>query len=181
MYNEQGIIQPSFSKKNRLARLLWLMVYTLFFRLSPRPFYNYRCFLLRLFGAKIGKSVRVYPKVVVWAPWNLEIGNQTAVANGVVLYTQGKIKIGNKTVVSQGAHLCAGTHDYTDQAFPLITKNIFLGDEVWVAAEVFIHPGVKIGDGAVIGARSVVTKDMPMWMVCSGFPCLPLKSRVYVK
>jgi putative colanic acid biosynthesis acetyltransferase WcaF len=177
MYNEKGIIQPSFSLKNRLGRLLWLIIDNLLFKLSPRPFYRYRNFLLRLFGAKIGNSVRIYPKVVIWAPWNLEIGSQTAIANGVILYTQGKITIGNKTVVSQGSHLCAGTHDYTHRAFPLITKDIIIGNDVWIAAEVFIHPGVIIGDGTVIGARSVVTKNMPSWMVCSGFPCVPIKVR----
>ncbi|GAB4016667.1 hypothetical protein GCM10028808_45850 [Spirosoma migulaei] len=89
-----------------------------------------------------------------------------------------KIKIGRRTVISQGTHLCGGTHDYTKPGFPLVAKPIIIGDHVWVAAESFIHPGVTIGNGCVIGARSVVTKDMPGWKVCSGYPCKPIKDRI---
>jgi putative colanic acid biosynthesis acetyltransferase WcaF len=100
-----------------------------------------------------------------------------AVANGALLYTQGKITIGKHAVISQGAHLCAGTHDYNLPNFPLYTKPIIVGEYAWVAAEAFIHPGITIGEGCVIGARAVVTKDMPSWMVCSGHPCKPIKPR----
>lgn len=121
--------------------------------------------------------MHVYPGVKIWAPWNLHIGDETGVANGVTLYSQGLIAIGKRVVISQGAHLVAGTHDYTDPGFPLITFPITVKDHVWVAAEAFLHPGVTIEEGAVIGARSVVTKDMPAWMVCAGHPCVPLKER----
>jgi putative colanic acid biosynthesis acetyltransferase WcaF len=130
-----------------------------------------------MFGAKLGKGVHVYPNVKIWAPWNIELGDECGIANGVTLYSQGKIRIGKRTVISQGAHLVAGTHDYTKPGFPLITLPISIGDHVWIAAEAFIHPGIKIGEGSVIGARSVVSKNMPAWMVCAGHPCIPLKER----
>jgi putative colanic acid biosynthesis acetyltransferase WcaF len=169
---------PPFSLKNRFARLLWNFVYILFFQFTPKTFFSLRCYALRLFGAKVGKGVHIYSGVKIWAPWNLEIGDYSGIASGVILYSQGKIKIGKKVVISQGAHLCAGTHDYTDPGFPLITKPIKIEDYVWIAAEAFIHPGITIGEGAVIGARSVVTKDMPAWMVCTGHPCFPVKERM---
>lgn len=125
----------------------------------------------------MGKGVHVYPGVKIWAPWNITLNDECGVGNGAVLYSQGKITIGKRTVISQGAHLCAGTHDYTKPGFPLITKPITIGDNAWVAAEAFVHAGVTIGDGCVIGARSVVASDMPAWMVCAGHPCKPLKSR----
>jgi len=137
--------------------------------------------ILRQFGAKVGMGVHVYPKVQIWAPWNLELGDFTGIGNNVILYSQGKISIGHRSVVSQGAHLCAGTHDYTQAGFPLITKQITIGSQVWIAAEAFIHPGISIEEGCVIGARSVVTKDMPAWTVCSGFPCQPIKERTIGK
>lgn len=177
MYNVDTHTGPSFSFRNRLVRMAWGVVSALLFIWSPKPFHGWRSFLLRCFGAKIGKGVHVYPKVKIWAPWNLEIGDQTGIANGVILYSQGKIRIGRKSVISQGAHLCAGTHDYTREGFPLVTKPIIIGDDCWLAAEVFVHPGVTVHNGAVIGARSVVTKDMPPWMVCVGFPCQPIKER----
>ena len=177
MANTDTHVHASFSLKNRLARLFWNCIYLFFFRFSPRPLHRWRSFLLRCFGAKVGKGVHIYPAVKIWAPWNLEVGDQTGVADGVNLYNQGKMILGNRVVISQGSHLVAGTHDYTDPGFPLITKPIIIHDHVWVAAEAFIHPGVTIGEGAVIGARSVVTKDMPAWMVCAGHPCVPVKAR----
>jgi putative colanic acid biosynthesis acetyltransferase WcaF len=180
MYNKDTFTGPSFSVTNRFARIIWSLIYVFLFRYSPNPFHGWRSFLLRFFGAKVGKGVHIYPGVRIWAPWNLELGDQCGIASGVNLYSQGFIKIGERSVISQGAHLCAGTHDYTQPGFQLITKPIIIGDHVWVAAEAFIHPGVTIGEGCVIGARSVVTKDMPAWMVCSGFPCKPIKERLWI-
>lgn len=178
MHNQDTYKGASFSLSNRLSRLIWNLVYFLFFRCSPRPFHSWRSFLLRAFGAKIGRGVHVYPGVKIWAPWNLVIGDESGIASGVNLYNQGSITIGYRTVISQGSHLVAGTHDYRLTGFPLITKPINIGDQVWIAADSFIHPGVTIGNGCVIGARSVVGKDMPDWMVCSGHPCVPIKKRI---
>ena len=169
----------NFSLKNRVGRVAWSVVSLLLFRFSPKPLHSWRAFLLRCFGARVGKRVHVYPGARIWAPWNLELDDASAIANGAILYTQGKIIIGRNAVVSQGAHLCAGTHDYNHPDFPLITEPIYIGEHAWIAAEVFIHAGITIGKGCVIGARSVVTKDMPDWMVCSGHPCKPLKQRKY--
>jgi len=158
--------------------MAWNMVHLILFRPSPIPLHGWRSFLLRIFGAKVGKGVHVYPKVTIWAPWNLELADQCGVANEAILYSQGKIKIGFRTTISQRTHLCAGTHDYTKPGFPTITKPITIGDNVWIAAEAFVHPGMVIGDGCVIGARSVVTTDMPAWTVCTGHPCQPVKARI---
>jgi len=176
-YNTDTYTGPSFSLQNRLARAVWNMVYWTLFWPSPNVLHFWRVFILRLFGATVGKRVHVYPGVKIWAPWNLELGDQCGIASGVILYSQGKITIGKKVVISQAAHLCAGTHDYTDPSFPLVTKPIVIMDHVWIAAEAFIHPGITIGEGAVIGARSVVIKDMPAWMICSGHPCISMKKR----
>ncbi len=178
MYNQDTYSGPSFSIQNRLKRVFWNIAVVVLFRYSPRPFHFWRSVLLRLFGAKVGKGVHVYPGVKIWAPWNLEIADACGIANGVILYSQGKITLGKRSVISQGAHLVTGTHDYTKAGFPLITSPIVIGENVWVAAEAFIHPGITIGNGCVIGARSVVTKDMPEWMVCTGHPCKPVKPRI---
>lgn len=177
MHNQDTLSGPSFSFHNRIKRVLWELIALVLFRYSPKPLHKWRSFLLRCFNAKVGRNVHVYPKVIIWAPWNLELGDECGIANGVTLYSQGKITIGKRVVVSQGAHLCAGTHDYNQLGFPLITKSIIIGDYVWVAAETFIHPGIIIGEGCVIGARSVVTKDLPEWMICTGHPCKPIKQR----
>ena len=166
-----------FSLRNRLGRILWGIVYIILFRPSPRPLHAWRAWLLRRFGARVGRGAHVYPGVQIWAPWNLEIREEAGVGSGAILYSQGRITIGRRAVISQGAHLCAGTHDYNQPGFPLVTQPIVIGNHAWVAAEAFVHPGVTIGEGAVVGARSVVIKDMPPWMVCAGHPCKPLKER----
>lgn len=167
----------SFSLRNRLGRLSWDVFAFLLFRFSPKPFHAWRSFLLRCFGAKVGSGVHVYPGVNIWAPWNLELEDECGIASGATLYCQGKITVGRQAVISQGAYLVTGTHDYTKVGFPLITMPIHVGDQAWIAAEAFVHPGVTIGEGCVIGARSVVTKNMPDWMVCAGHPCIPIKIR----
>jgi putative colanic acid biosynthesis acetyltransferase WcaF len=149
------------------------------FRPSPRPMHGWRRFLLRIFKAKIGAGVHVYPKVDIWAPWNIELASEAGVANGATLYSQSKIVIGRRAVISQGAYLCTGTHDYEATGFPLITKSILIGDYAWIAAEAFVLPGVTIGTGAVIGARAVVASEMPDWTVCAGHPCKPIKPRLW--
>lgn len=177
MHNSDTHTGPSFSLRNRLGRLTWDIVSAILFRLSPRPLHAWRSFLLKCFGAQVGKGVHVYPGVKIWAPWNLELHDECGIANGVTLYSQGKITVGYRAVISQNAHLCAGTHDYQEPGFPLVTKPITVKAHAWVAAESFIHPGITIGEGCVIGARSVVTKSMPAWSVCAGHPCKYIKER----
>lgn len=169
---------PSFSWRNRLFRALWGVVQALLYRPSPRPFHGWRSFLLRCFGARLGGGCHIYPKAEIWAPWNLVCGDEVGVADGAILYNQALITLGSRAVISQGAHLCTGTHDYTDPGFRLLARPIAIGAEAWVAAEAFIHAGVTVGEGAVVGARSVVTKDMAAWTVCAGHPCRPIKPRV---
>ena len=163
---------PSFSLGNRLLRAVWGGVYFLLFRISPRPFHFWRVFLLRLFGAKIGKECHIYPSVQVWAPWNLKMGNHSGAGDRANLYCMGLIEIGDFVSISQGVMLCGGTHDYNSPNFQLVIKPIVIGSHAWVCAEAFLHPGVVVPEGVVIGARAVVTKSLPLeWAVYAGNPC----------
>ena len=114
---------------------------------------------MTLFGARLGKDCHVYPGVRVWAPWNLRLGNHVGIADGVTLYSMDVITIGDHAVISQGAHLCCGTHQYESPNMQLTAKPITIGRRAWICAEVFIHPGVSVPEGAVVGARSVVTRE----------------------
>lgn len=172
----------SFSLGNRLMRAVWGLVYLLLFRFSPRPLHAWRSFLLRLFSAKIGVGCHVYPAVKIWAPWNLRLGNHVGVADGVNLYCMDLITVGDHAVISQGAYLCCGTHDYNSENFQLIAKPISVANHVWICAEAFIHPGVSLPEGAVIGARSVVTKSLVHpWAVYAGNPCKQVAIRSQIK
>jgi putative colanic acid biosynthesis acetyltransferase WcaF len=105
------------------------------------------------------------------------IGNHAWIGDDVVLYSLGEIEIGDNAVVSQRSYLCAASHDYTHPDFPIYAKKICIRAQAWLAADVFVAPGVTIGEGAVIGARSSVFEDMPNRMVCYGYPCKPVKIR----
>ena len=165
-------------RSNKARRLLWGMVYQLLFRPTPRwMLHNWRRWLLRCFGAKVGVGCRIAPTCSIWAPWNLEIGDYTAIGDGVDVYAMAKITLGSKVTISQRSFLCTGSHDTRSLLRPLVTREIVIKDQVWVAAEAFIHPGCVLEEGCVVGARSVVTASQPAWMICVGAPCRPLKTR----
>lgn len=155
----------------------WWLVQWFIFRPSPQVLYGFRRCLLRLFGARIGAHVLVRPTAWITYPWKLSVGDYSWIGDEVVLYSLGDIQIGAHTVISQRSYLCAGTHDYTRPSFDISAPPIHIGDQVWIASDVFVAPGVSIGDGAVVGARSSVFHDLPMGMVCVGSPAQPIKPR----
>lgn len=164
--------------RNRLARVAWKIADCALVRFTPRPFHAWRAFVLRLFGARLGARCHVYPGAIIWAPWNLECADDACIANGAEIYNVAKVSIGRRAVISQGAYLCAASHDFSDPTravFPLISAPIRVGDCAWVAARAIVLPGVTIGEGCVIGAGSVVTRDMPAHTVCAGNPCRAIK------
>lgn len=168
---------PSFSLANRLGRVLWGLCWTLLARWTPPPLHGWRCFLLRLFGARIGKGVRVYGSSIIWWPGNLTMEDHAWLGRGANCYNQGHVHVGHRAVVSQGAHLCASSHDLSDYNFQLILRPIRIEANGWVAAEAFVGPGVTVGEGAVLGARGVALRDLEPWGVYSGNPAVLLKSR----
>lgn len=139
--------------------------------------YGFRAWLLRAFGATVGKNTVIRPTVTITYPWKVSIGDFVQIGDDVVIYSLGQINIGSNSVISQRTYLCAGDHDHTDQDFTLRSHQISIGNQVWIGTDVFVAPKINIGDGAVIGARSSVFKDMPSAMVCLGNPCKPIKSR----
>lgn len=167
----------SFSRANRLTRVVWGLTWLLLARFTPPPLHGWRRLILRLFGAKIGRGARVHASVRIWLPANLELGDNTLIGPGAYLYNQGRITVGARTVISQGAHICASTHDIHDPNFQLVVRPISIGEQAWVAAEAFVGPGVTIGDRAVIGARAALFQSADADGVYSGNPAQWVKSR----
>jgi putative colanic acid biosynthesis acetyltransferase WcaF len=163
---------------NRLFRAIWYIVWILLFRPSPRPFFGWRRFLLRLFGAKIAEGVHVYGSDIFFYPPNLIMDAYSVLGSDVDCYCVNKIHIGHRAVVSQYSFLCTASHDYRKSNLPLITSPIKIENNAWIAADSFIGPGITIGEGAVVGARSSVYRDVPPWVVVGGNPATKLKNRV---
>jgi len=164
------LVPTALSMRNKVARAFWNVTFAFFYRPSPIPFHFWRRFLLRCFGAKLGKRTRVYPRTKIWAPWNLVMAEDSVIADDADCYSVTRIVVGQRAIVSQYAYLCTATHDYRDPEFPLLVGPIQIGDDAWVAAGAFLAPGVNVGEGAVVGARSVVTKDVNPWTVVAGNP-----------
>jgi putative colanic acid biosynthesis acetyltransferase WcaF len=170
-----GTYANRFGRGQKLARLLWNTVRATLYRFSPRPCHGWRRFLLRSFGATVGRAAKPYPGAAIWAPWNLTLGERCWLADGVDCYSVDRITIGDDAVVSQRAVLCAASHDYRSASFPLVTRPVVVGRGAWVAAEAFIGPGVTIGEGGVVAARACVTRDVPAWTVVAGNPAAEVK------
>ncbi len=170
-------IPPNFRGRSAAFVQFWWLIQSTLFRHSPQFAYGFRRALLRAFGARVGKSAIIRPSVEVTYPWKVTIGDHAWIGDGAVLYSLGEIRIGNHSVVSQRSYLCAGDHDYSQIDFPIRARSITIHDECWIAADVYVAPGVSIGAGTVVGARSSVFRDLPSGMVCTGSPARAIKPR----
>lgn len=169
--------RTSISLKNKLARILWLVVYQMLFRPSPASCHFWRRGLLRMFGAKIEAGAHPYPGCKIWAPWNLIMREHSCLANDVDCYNIGLVVLGANSIVSQSSYLCTASHDHRSAAFELTMAPIRIGTSAWVAARAFVGPGVTVGEGAVVGATASVFKDVPSWTVVGGNPAKVIGTR----
>jgi putative colanic acid biosynthesis acetyltransferase WcaF len=165
-----------YSRQIQVKRLLWGLIRP-FFRYSPRTFFGFRNFLLKLLGAKIGSNVHIYNSAIIYMPWNLEIQDWSSIGEYAFIYNLGHVSIGSQVTISHRAHLCAGTHDYSDPTLPLLKPPIRINDQAWICADAFVGPGVTIGEGTVLGARAVAVKDIEPWAVVGGNPARTIGQR----
>jgi len=168
----------TFTQNNKLYRFAWSIVYILLFRPSPISIFFWRRMLLRLFGAKIGFKVSIYPTTKIWSPANLEMGDYSCMSHFVECYNVDKVMIAPHSTISQYSFLCTATHDISDPHMKLIAAPINIGEGAWVCANAFIGPGVTIGEGAVVGARAVTFKNVDSWTVVAGNPAKFIKNRI---
>ena len=138
---------------------------------------GWKRFILRCFGARLAKTAVVYSSTRIYAPWNLEMGEHSCLADDVDCYNVDKVKVGANTTISQKSYLCTASHDITKPNLPLITAPITIEDQVWIGADAFIGMGVTVRQGAVVGARASVYKDVEGWTVVGGNPAKFIKER----
>lgn len=166
----------NWSYKELAGRALWTVSMPLF-SLSPRHLWGWRVAMLRLFGARIGRQVHIFPSAQIAIPWNIKVGDFSAIGDRAVLYSLGPISIGTRATISQNAHICAGTHDFRSARMELLKPPVLIGDDAWVCADAFLGPGIRIGDRAIIGARAVVTKDIDADAIVAGNPAKRIGTR----
>lgn len=170
-------VPKEFRGRPRWFIQFWLVVEGTLFRLSPLAVFPWRAALLRLFGARIGRNVRIRPTVRVTYPWKLTVGDNVWIGDDCVIYNLADVTIGSHVALAHKVYLCTGHHDISRIDFPIGASPIVIQDECWLANDVFVAPGVTIGRGAVVGARSTVLHTLPGAMVCYGYPAKPVKAR----
>jgi putative colanic acid biosynthesis acetyltransferase WcaF len=170
-------LPPNFRGRSAVYVQLWWLVQATLFKWSPQVLYGWRRWLLRRFGAKIGESVLIRPTVEITYPWKVSIGDWSWIGDYVTLYSLDEIHIGENSVISQHTYICSGSHDYTKPSFDIYGSAVRIESEAWIAARCFVAPGVCVGQGAVVGACSVVLEDVPKMMVCAGHPAKVLRPR----
>jgi putative colanic acid biosynthesis acetyltransferase WcaF len=130
-----------------------------------------------VFGCKIDGKPFVHQRARIQIPWRIVLHDRACVGDRANLYSLGEIELGRRCVIAQEAYLCTGTHDLTDPNQPLVTGKITVGTDAFVGARAFLMPGISIGEGAVVGACSVVTRDVGPRSIVAGSPARFLRLR----
>ena len=172
-----GRATSPYSFREKVGRLLWAVVQATLFAASFHSWYGWRRALLVAFGARLAPVVRIRRSVRIECPWNLAVGHDTAIGDRVTLYCLGPVSIGARVTISQGAHLCAGSHDFTRRAMPLLRPPITVADDAWICADAFVGPGVTVGAGAVLGARGVAMRALDPWTIHAGNTAVAIRPR----
>jgi putative colanic acid biosynthesis acetyltransferase WcaF len=169
--------ESPWSNGQRALRVLWEICWVVFCVWTPKPLNEWRLFWLRVFDAKIDGKPFVHQRARIAIPWNLTLHDHACLGDRANAYSLGEIEIGARATVAQEAYLSTGTHDFQRPGMPLVTAKITIGEDAFVGARAFIFPGVTIGNGSIIGACSVVTRDVPENVIAAGNPCKILRAR----
>ncbi len=174
---EQERYGSPWGTSDRLMRLVWEFCWAVLCSWTPKPLNAWRLFWLRAFGAKIHGTPFVHQRARIAIPWNLTLHDRACLGDRANAYTLGEIEIGAGATVAQEVYLSTGSHDFTQPGLPLTTGKITIGEEAFLGARVFVMPGITIGEGSVIGAGAVVTKNVPPHVFAAGNPCKVLRPR----
>ena len=158
-------------------QLLWYFIGSPIVRSYWIPFSLIRVWILKLFGAEIGPSVRLKPGIRVKFPWRVKIGAHSWIGEDCWLDSNDMITIGKHVCLSQGVYLCTGNHDWTKQNFALRCQSIHIQDGSWICAQAKISPGVHVGQGAILTLGSVATQSLHANLIYAGNPAQAIKAR----
>ena len=139
---------------------------------------------LKSMGVKIGKNLKTLPITTIENPSGISIGNNVWMSKNVALYASNGIKIGNDVTIAKDVSLISGDHAFSQKNVNINKQGmrkgdlpIIIGDDVWIGEKAIILKSVNIGNGWVVGAGSVVTKDALPYTVIAGNPATVIKKR----
>ncbi|MBO6739735.1 MAG: hypothetical protein JJ916_07745 [Phycisphaerales bacterium] len=158
------------SMRAKVLRLCWGVLGVTLWKWTPVGMWGFRRSVLRLFGARIGKGVRLHPSVKVIIPWNIDIADGVIVHQSAILYALGPIRIGKDSEIGPHAHICAGTHDFSDPAFTLLRQPITIGERCLIGIGSFIAPDTVIADGTILEPRCAMYTNTEAGGVYIGNP-----------
>jgi putative colanic acid biosynthesis acetyltransferase WcaF len=153
--------------------LLWEAAWPLLCSWTPKPCNPWRLFILQRFGARIHGQPFVHQRARIEHPWNLTLHAKACLGDRAHAYCLAAVEIGAGACVAQEAYLCTGTHDFHQPDWPLQTAPIHIGADAFIGARAFLLPGITVGDRAIVGACSVVTRSVPAATLVAGNPARP--------
>ena len=164
--------------RGHFLRALWYVVSLLIFESGWVPLRRPKRWLLRFFGAKIGRGLVIKPGVWIKYPWRLVMGDHCWIGQGAWIDNLADVRIGNHVCISQQIYICTGSHDYRKKTFDLLTASVEVGDGAWLGARCLVLGGVTVGANAIVAAGSVVTKDVPSAVIVAGQPARQYADRL---
>jgi len=174
-------VPPEFRGRSKLVVQLWWLVQAAFVRPSPQPFYGWRNFWLRVFGAKVGRGVKIRSSASVTYPWKVVIKDDCWIGDRAELYSLERITVGPNSCISQDAYICTGSHDPEAEDFRYDCRPITIEAGTWIAAGAFVGPGVSVGEGAILAARGLAIRDLAPWYIYAGHPARQIRERYICK
>lgn len=178
LWYQRNKMTENFTRNEKIKLQIWRCVDALLFKTSLKILSKWRIFLLRLFGAQIGKGCYVSPKATIYIPWNFEMGNFCSIDDYAFIKPRVKIKIGDYVSISTFVHIIPGGHNVRTRGFESDLAPIVIGNGAFIGSDSYISKGVNIGQMAVIGARSTVLKDIPENCIAFGSPCQVKSERI---
>lgn len=176
LYNNEWYASRIGATKSQ--QVLWYICNVLFFINPLNPSSGFKKFILRLFGAKIGRGVVIKPGVNIKYPWKLFIGDHSWIGEKVWIDNLANVVIGSNCCISQGAMLLTGNHNYAAREFDLMILAITLEDGVWIGSRALVCPGVICRTHAVLAVQSVASKTLEAFTIYQGNPAVAVKERV---
>ena len=162
------------SFRRRFCVLIWEFVWALFCSWTPKPCNFWRILILRCFGATIYGTPFVHQRARIDHPWNLTLHHKACLGDRAHAYCLASVVIGSSACIAQEAYLCTGTHNFSDPSWPLLTAPIFIHTNAFIGCRAFLLPGVRIGKNSIVGACSVVTRDVSPLTTVVGNPARPV-------